>query len=56
MAWVVGLITPILLVASSVNQRLPSGPAMISCGSEPVVGVANSVIAGRRVDHPDFAV
>ena len=27
MAWVVGLISPILFVLFSVNQRLPSGPA-----------------------------
>ena len=29
MAWVVGLIIPIWLAASSVNQRLPSGPAVM---------------------------
>ena len=30
--WVVGLISPILLVLNSVNQRLPSGPATIPTG------------------------
>ena len=29
MAWVAGLIIPILLPLYSVNQRLPSGPAVI---------------------------
>ena len=32
MAWVVGLIIPIWLAANSVNQRLPSGPAVIRSG------------------------
>ena len=44
MAWVVGLIIPILLPASSVNQRLPSEPAVIPSGSEPAVGIVNSVM------------
>ena len=33
-AWVVGLIIPILLAPSSVNQRLPSGPAVMSEGED----------------------
>ena len=45
MAWVVGLIIPILLAAYSVNQRLPSGPAVIPSGPELAVGMANSVMA-----------
>ena len=32
MAWVVGLIVPILSALDSVNQRLPSGPAVIPRG------------------------
>ena len=48
MASVVGLIGPILPrpLRCSVNQRLPSGPAVIPSGSELAVGVANS--ADRR--------
>ena len=34
---------PILLPACSVNQRLPSGPAVIPAGSLFAVGVENSV-------------
>ena len=45
MAWVVGLIIPILPEALSVNQRLPSGPAVIPIGQELAVGTANSVMA-----------
>ena len=33
MAWVVGLIIPIWLAWLSVNQRLPSGPAVMSVGN-----------------------
>src|SRR5579871_3339806 len=46
MAWVAGLIIPILLPAkNSVNQRLPSGPATIPNGPALAVGVANSLKA-----------
>ena len=45
MAWVVGLIVPILLPPYSVNQRLPSGPAVIPSGSAAAVGSGNSVVA-----------
>ncbi len=45
MTWVVGLIIPILLAPSSVNQRLPSGPAVIPSGPELAVGMVNSVMA-----------
>src|SRR5262249_54893279 len=45
MTWVVGLIIPILLAASSVNQRLPSGPAAIPKGLELAVVVAKSAVA-----------
>src|SRR5947207_3410815 len=41
MTWVAGLISPILPTPSSVNQRLPSGPAVIPM---PVV-VGNTVLA-----------
>ena len=44
MAWVVGLIIPILLRTGSVNQRLPSGPAVIPMGLELAVGTGNSVM------------
>ena len=55
MAWVVGLIIPILLPPSSVNQRLPSGPAVIPTGWLSARGdgeLGDGV--GRRVDHPDL--
>ncbi len=45
MAWVVGLIIPIWLALPSVNQRLPSGPAVIPPGPELAVGMGNSVMA-----------
>ena len=46
MAWVVGLIIPIWLAhGRSVNQRLPSGPAVIPQGPELAVGMGNSVMA-----------
>src|SRR5690242_14622555 len=43
MAWVVGLISPIL-PAYSVNQRLPSGPAVIPARKALAVGTGNSVM------------
>ena len=50
-----GVIRPILLPWLSVNQRLPSGPAVMPCGAEPAVGtVKSSDLAGRR--HPADAV
>ena len=55
MAWVVGLIIPILPVAASVNQRLPSGPAVIPLGLG--IGGGDGELGdgvGRRVDHPDL--
>src|SRR3954447_13055053 len=45
MRWLAGLIIPILATLSSVNQRLPSGPAVIPRGSAMAVGTANSVMA-----------
>ena len=45
MAWVVGLIIPIWLAPASVNQRLPSGPAVIPEGDASAVGSGNSVMA-----------
>ena len=45
MAWVVGLISPILLPTCSVNQRLPSDPAAMSRGVELAVGMGKSVMA-----------
>ena len=45
MAWVVGLIIPIWLAPYSVNQRLPSGPAVIPRGWDLAVGMGNSVMA-----------
>ena len=44
-AWASAPITPILLAAASVNQRLPSGPTAIPTGWLEAVGVANSLIA-----------
>src|SRR4029077_8105360 len=43
---------PILLPKYSVNQRLPSGPAAISPGKLPDVGIANSVMAPAGVIRP----
>src|SRR4051812_24449412 len=45
MAWVVGLIIPSWLPRASANQRLPSGPAVISKGRLSTVGMGNSVMA-----------
>src|SRR5215472_8265386 len=39
-----GVIRPMLLPRSSVNQRFPSGPAVISHGAERGVGTVNSLI------------
>ena len=43
---------PIWLPRASVNQRLPSGPAMIPPGTLLAVGTANSVIAPEGVIRP----
>ena len=46
---VVGSIAPTLLASSSVNQRLPSGPATIENGLEFAVGTLNSrMVDGSR--------
>ena len=45
MAWVVGLIIPIVLAPVSVNQRLPSGPAVIPSGRRWRSGMVNKLIA-----------
>src|SRR5438045_3145008 len=42
-----GVILPTLLPLCSMNQRLPSGPAVIASGPLPAVGTANSVIPER---------
>ena len=55
MAWVVGLIIPILLALDSVNQRLPSGPAVIPWERLWRSGWELGDGVGRRVDHPDAA-
>lgn len=39
-----GVMRPILLPPASVNQRLPSGPAVMPWGRLSVVGIGNSVI------------
>src|SRR5271165_1304328 len=44
MAWVVGLISPMLLPSNSVNQRLPSGPVVMPSGQLLAGGTGNSVI------------
>ncbi len=43
---------PIWLAMSSVNQRLPSGPAVMSKGPLLLVGVRYSVIAPLGVMRP----
>ena len=56
MASVVGLIIPIWLAVSSVNQRLPSGPAVIAYGTG--IGRRDGELGdgvGRRVDLADLA-
>src|SRR5439155_12495369 len=40
------VIRPILLAASSVNHRLPSGPEVMPCGMLATVGTGYSVIRG----------
>ena len=47
--------TPIAFVPGSVNQRLPSGPAVIPIGLEPCRDGELGDGVGRRVDHPDLA-
>src|ERR1035437_1595049 len=44
-----GVTLPILPTPFSVNQRLPSGPVVMSCGLLPPEGVANSVIVWTTV-------
>src|SRR6266851_4791460 len=39
-----GVMRPILLPWYSMNQRLPSGPAVIVIGSLPAVGMGNSAV------------
>ena len=43
---------PILLPGVSVNQRLPSGPAVMSSGEWLPAGVGNSVTAPEGVIRP----
>src|SRR6266487_1455174 len=43
---------PILFVAHSVNQRLPSGPAVIAPGRLPGVGRGNSLMRPPGVMRP----
>src|SRR5213594_3667238 len=47
-----GVICTILLMGGSVKYRLPSGPAVISCGWALAVGTVNSVIAPLVVTRP----
>src|SRR3989442_9317195 len=47
-----GLMRPIWLPSYSVNQRLPSGPAVILSGELPDVGRRNSVIFPLGVMRP----
>src|SRR5215469_13599577 len=47
-----GVIRPTLLPRASVNQRLPSGPAVISQGAERGVGTGNSVSTPSGVIRP----
>src|SRR5579871_2931586 len=49
-----GVIRPTLLLVS-VNQRLPSGPAVILVGPLPVVGRGNSVICPPGVIRPSLS-
>ena len=46
------VIRPILLPAFSVNQRLPSGPAVICCGALAAVGMTYSVTTPLVVIWP----
>src|SRR5215831_5941672 len=47
-----GVIRPMLLPRISVNQRFPSGPAVISHGAERGVGTGNSVSTASGVMRP----
>src|SRR5260370_41719029 len=47
-----GLMRPILLLPSSVNQRLPSRPAVIPQGALPAVGMGNSVMMPLGLMRP----
>ena len=47
-----GLIRPILSPLHSINQRLPSGPAVIKLGLLPAVGTGNSVILPLGLMRP----
>ena len=47
-----GVMRPILFPAVSVNQRLPSGPAVIAIGPPPAVGMENSVMLPLGVMRP----
>src|SRR5438477_281535 len=49
---VVVQIRPILLLFSSVNQRTPSGPAVMPEGALPAVGTVNSVMTPSVVIRP----
>src|SRR5262245_16254970 len=44
-----GVRRPILLLARSVNQRLPSGPAVMNSGMELAVGMGNSSVTTPEV-------
>ena len=46
------VIRPILLPSASVNQRLPSGPAVMPRGLLPAVGTGNSVMTPAVVIRP----
>lgn len=43
---------PILLALTSVNQTLPSGPAVMLIAAAPLVGITNSVIVPPVVIFP----
>ena len=50
-----GEMRPILFPASSVNQRLPSGPAVMAMGALLAVGTANSTMGGGASGPADAA-
>ena len=52
----VGVMRPILLPVSSVNQRLPSGPVVIARVRLPAVGIGNSVTTPAGVIRPILLV
>src|SRR4051794_39558196 len=54
--WHQGTMRPILPAACSVNQRLPSDPAVILSGCEAELGSGNSVIVPRVVMRPILPV